>query len=523
MIPLRSATVLRTACLAFGLSALYFWLQGDIRLDWADEGFLWYGVQHVRLGEVPIRDFQSYDPGRYYWCAAFSWIFGKGALGVRASASVFQGLVLTCGLLALRRAVKNPFLLAGAGILAVSWMLWNFRYFDAGIPIIAIFLIVRLLEKPSPRRLFAAAAFAGISLFFGLNHGMYILLSVYGAVLYGEWKGLLDAHDQRSRLWLLLGLLAGLLPLIGFLFFCPGFWSAYWDRFSFFSGTLSAGQTNQGGSIPWPWTMTWAPSAYHGPYYFSSTLMFANVLAQGLAFLSLLVFCFYLAVRVLGMKKEEAARNPVPAACFFVGVCYLYHVFSRPDITHLGEGAFPFIAAALALSASRKVFKWIGVVWLTALTLFAPVPLGNLCFWILVPKDTVTRYDVGGESFRTFKQDAMLMEGVKRIVTRYVGPGEDLLLAPVITTAYCVLERSSPLYEIYFMHPPSAAVERQELEEMERKKVRWAIISEGPAYGRDDLALPETHPALWEYLAAHYEIIPTEGLPAGYVLAERKA
>ena len=48
------------------LVLLVFALQGRIWLDLADGGFFWYGVIRTALGEIPIRDFQAYDPARYY-------------------------------------------------------------------------------------------------------------------------------------------------------------------------------------------------------------------------------------------------------------------------------------------------------------------------------------------------------------------------------------------------------------------------------------------------------------------------
>ncbi len=52
--------------LAFALllvGAVFGW-HGRLGLRLADGGFLWYGAVRAALGEIPLRDFQSYDPGR---------------------------------------------------------------------------------------------------------------------------------------------------------------------------------------------------------------------------------------------------------------------------------------------------------------------------------------------------------------------------------------------------------------------------------------------------------------------------
>ena len=73
------------------LSMCSFWLS-NVGLNLADKGYLWYGTLQTVTGGIPIRDFKSYDPGRYLWGAAWGHLTGTGIVGLRVSNALFQAV-----------------------------------------------------------------------------------------------------------------------------------------------------------------------------------------------------------------------------------------------------------------------------------------------------------------------------------------------------------------------------------------------------------------------------------------------
>ena len=91
--PVPSKNLPSAVLVAVSVTSLWFWLTWRYGFDLSDEGYYWYGAQRVIQGEVPMRDFMSYDIGRYYWAAFWMNIVGDdGIFGARLSAAIYQAL-----------------------------------------------------------------------------------------------------------------------------------------------------------------------------------------------------------------------------------------------------------------------------------------------------------------------------------------------------------------------------------------------------------------------------------------------
>ena len=175
----KQIQISQIAVISSAITLLLFIWQGNVGFNLWDEGFLWYGSQRVVVGEVPIRDFMSYDPGRYYWSGAImSMMNDNGIMALRLSVAIFQAMGLFTALILISKAYEklssSDFLFILVAALAlIVWMFPRHKLFDISLSIFLIGLLTHLVERPEKSRFFLAGLGVGLIAFFGRNHGVY--------------------------------------------------------------------------------------------------------------------------------------------------------------------------------------------------------------------------------------------------------------------------------------------------------------------------------------------------------------
>ena len=509
--------VLLAAALAGGL----YLLQGRIDFNVADEGFLWEGAVLTAHGKVPLRDFYSYDPGRYYWLAAWSKIFGDGILALRGATAIFQAGGLLCGLLAARRVLPRAWQLVPVGLLLALWMGPRHKLFEPAVAMAAVWVGVRLLEAPTRARHFQAGVLIGLAGVMGKNHGGYALLALLALVLFLHARRLAPGGLLRDLAALTAGIAAGALPLLAMMAFVPGFCRAYVDSVLFF---VHQGRTNFPLPVPWPW---------RGGYAGLGPIDALEQLALGLGFLLLPLTAALAFLFLLGTRAETLDRRQLLLAGGAVGLVYLHHAFSRADSYHLTQSIHPALLALTGLPAAldnlrapraRRAAVAVLVPLLAFLTLFAALPDMPLYSELTAtaPLDRFVPYRLAGDDLRLPARTARLLARVQEVIAERVPPGEPVLLVPHLPGLYPVLGRPAPVSDFYPIWPARGEKDATMLREIRGSGVRWAIYSDYTDDEEPELTFPRTHPQVWAYLQESFERLPDPRLPRRLWLLRRR-
>ncbi|WP_256759557.1 hypothetical protein [Cohnella sp. WQ 127256] len=493
--------------LSFILIGITFIIQANIGINMSDEGYLWYGAIQTSIGEIPLMDFQSYDPGRYYWVAFWFKIFGNtNILTLRLAVLLFLLIGLTCALLSVRRVTKSWGSLLIIGTILMLWVYPRHKMFDISISMIAIYMVILLLEKPKPVRYILSGIFIGLAAFFGSNHGLYLLISFAITSLYIFFK--IDRANFMKKIGCIgIGIFIGYSPRLLMFIFIPGSFKNFIDTIIWL---FRLGNTNLPLPLPWPWRVDFTNLP---------VMDIVSGLIVGCLFLLVLLFPAGWAIRSIIFKKT----NLYLVASVSVGIPYIHVAFSRADLGHLAQGIFPLLLGSCFWALEYlKRSKVKSIVFLTTMLIVSFLSVGRvqpLNQQIQAPPDNpFVKLDLAGNEISVDAFTANFIRTVQDIKNLYLKSGENLFIAPHTPTLYPLLNLKAPLWDIYLLFPETEDRQREQIQELKQNNVSLVILGDIALDGRDDLRFRNTHPILWEYLNINYEAITVEAMPTNYTV-----
>jgi hypothetical protein len=488
--------------IALGLAvvAIFFAWEGRQGFSLWDEGYLWYGVQRVMLGEVPIRDFQAYDPGRYYWSATLMRLAGaEGIMALRTTVVILQAIAIATvlGWLAAASLKRgNTRYMLVCSLTLVVWMVPRHKVFDIAFSIGLVCMLACWVRRPTRFNHFLAGMFVGLVAYFGRNHGVYGVLASGGIFVYLAVR----CESWKEWFWGILmyatGGVVGYLPMFVTMLLAPGFTPALIDSVRFL---FEVKTTNLPLPIPWPWQarFTTVPLVYA-----------FHDLVIGLFFLSMLAFGLLAMAYVTISRRRDRAVQPLLVACAFSAIPYAHYAFSRADVGHLAQGIFPTVIGLLVIAGNTSGWKrYATAAPLCLLSLFAAMTLHP--GWQCMRATHCPPLEIGGDRLWVDPATGREVALLQRLQLDFAPAGRPFYVTPLLPGSWALLHAKSPTWEIYTPWDRSEAFQLDEIDRLKAANPGFVLVYDLALDGRNDLRFKNTHPLMERYIRDNY--VPVEG------------
>lgn len=480
------------SALAALIAALAFYVERHWGFGLADESYLWYGAQRIVQGEVPLRDFMSYDPARYLLSGAWMWLAGDdGILALRGFLGLLTILatVLASSLVAKAWCLDRWWPIVLVAVLFTLWIVPRNKVFDALASIVLVASIAWVIGRPCVSRFFRLGIIVGLLAILGRNHGVYGLCASLVAGIWTAWQG----HLQQRRQTLIAfaaGVGIGYAPMWMAALFIPGFAAAVLQSVRLM---FDYGATNIALPVIWPWT-----ALLNGRFDPDSILM-------GSLFAALPIFDVAGIVVMIYLGRQRRDLSPLFVAAVCASIPYTHYAFSRANISHLSLAVMPMLIGVLAGTSIRPVTPWRAV--------FLPLSLILLsmpCALWLHPRYEAWRsaepwreVRIGGDALMLKPQEANAVDLLEALSRTRKDPGP-LLVAPLWPGAYTLFHQRSPDWEIYPLVPRSKDFQEAEIARLRRSRIGLAAVLNVPADGNAASLYSNTHPLIFAYLKRCY-------------------
>lgn len=495
--------------LALVLPLAAFWLTAHHGLNLQDEGFLWYGAQRVLAGELPLRDFQSYDVGRYFWSAGWMWLFGDdGIVALRAGNAVLASITvaMAAALVSMRPAPAWRILLA-VPVFAV-WMVPDFKVADSFAVMLMVAGLAAALGRVGARSCATLGICLGVAAAIGINHALYGSIAV--ALALGlRYRQARVLPSSNMLIAFVTGGVVGYSPVIACHLFGTGFTAAFIDSIRML---FEAGTTNL--PLPLP--------RLHALLQPSSGQDAASALRESLLALAGLTGGAFLVFATRRLWKEgassesgDAAGDAVFAAAVLVSIPYAHYAMSRFDVFHVALSVLPILVAAWTWPGRQRTGGWGGAALVAAVVAGTVLSLFEQRAYLMLRGWTAERVQVLGDSLYVEPHAADVLSLLRAQVDAHARDGRSFLAAPYWPGAYAAERRRAPVWEIYQLFPATQERQRREIARLQKAGIGFSMVSGFRADGRSDLGFESTHPLIVAYIARCMKPLPpgpaTEG------------
>lgn len=510
----RNLNVLHLGCLAFFLVFGWFSLLHDVGFNLSDEGYLWNNAILTFYKYVPIRDFRSYDPGRYYWEAMWFFLLGPNLFAHRFSIALVQFIGLFAGLLALRKIVKNYLYILPCATILLFFLHPREKVFEASFVLVALFCATHLVEKTRQRHYFISGIVVGFAAFWAKNIGLYFAVGFFCLILF------LSLLHSRQPLWpnvkvWMLGIVAGYFPMIIMCSIVPGFWQSFMDaNLRLFNHTAPIKPL----PVPWP--------------RLNDIFDNSKEFLLGLTFV--LMFSFY-SIALPSVFYLRNRCSPLFIAATFIGIPILHHASVRADYNHVAISVSPFVLVVIAMGYSgglgnrlRPLVRYssfvVLIVFLSLTVYFSnEIRLGweSVKMRMNLPS-LLEPYKVQNEYLYITRRDAVFIRKVQQCFGSGLKSSDEIFVAPYFPGLYFFFNKRSPIWDAFPIHTASFEEQKKEIEQLKGKSVRWALVSDAPLDGIAERRFRFTHPLVWQHLQEHFILVECQDLLKGQQLLRAK-
>lgn len=514
--------------IALALPLVAFWFIGHHGLNLQDEGFLWYGAQRVLAGELPLRDFQSYDVGRYFWSAGWMWLFGDdGIVAMRAANAVLASITVAIAavLMSMQPAPAWRILLAVPAF--AVWMVPDFKVADSFAVMLLVSGLAAALGRVGARSCAYLGICLGVAAAIGINHALYGTIAV--ALALGlHYRQVRVLPSGSMLVALVTGGVVGYSPVLACHLFASGFTAAFIDSIRML---FEAGTTNLPLPLPRLQALLQPSAGQDAASALRESLLALSGLAGG-GFLALAMRRAWkdwkpsnigatagntagnTAGDAAGDAAAGSAGGAVFAAAVLVSIPYAHYTVSRFDVFHVALSILPILVAAWTWPGRRRtglgdVVLVAAVVAGTVLSLFEQRAYPVLRGW------TAERVQVLEDTLYVEPHAADVLSLLRAQVDAHARDGRSFLAAPYWPGAYAVERRRAPVWEIYQLFPATEARQRREIARLREADIGFSMFSLFRADGRPDLGFESSHPLIVAYIDRCMKLLPpspsTEG------------